>query len=125
METKNCTYRVNSGGEITSLTTSCTVEKRGGFSKISLTSGENNYSFLVGKNAVTLSTTGQTEYSFVLSEGNEQPFVIRSSGFTFNAFVSCKSLSITLNNSGITISSKYFVNISGNKTEMEFTLSVN
>ena len=124
METKTCTYRVNQGGEISSFTTSCTIQRRGGFSKVAITSGESSYTFLVGKNAVTLTAEGQTKYSFCLSEGCNNPFEVYSQGVTFNALVSCKNLSIILESGNILVKAKYFMNISGVETQMEFTLSV-
>ena len=125
METKTCAYRVKVGGEITSFTTSCTIEKRGGFSKVKLSSDTNGYTFIVGKNAVTLITEGQTEYSFTLAEGKEQEFVLNASGATFKALVFCKKLLIDVEGGKLSVASKYLMNISGNETQIDFTLTVN
>ena len=78
MITKNCSYRVVSNGEVSNLTTPCSFEKRGGISKITFSNGANSYAFLISKNAVTISTKGESQYSFILSKGLEQAFNLLS-----------------------------------------------
>ena len=124
MITKTCSYRVVSNGEISNLTTSCVFEKRGGISKITFSNGANSYTFLVGKNAVTISTLGESQYSFILSKGLGQAFNLVTCGATFKAQVSCSSLDIQFNNENLKVSASYKINLSGNITPIDFSLTV-
>ena len=124
MDNKICSYHVISNGEASTLTTSCSYENRGGFSKITFSNGASFYSFLIGKSAVTISTKGDMSYSFTLKEKVKDSFSIKAHNATFSAQVSCKNLKIEQNNQNLKVTASYVMDLSGNFTTIDFLLTV-
>ncbi|MBR6737118.1 MAG: hypothetical protein IKL82_01990 [Clostridia bacterium] len=124
MEVKKCSYHASFGGEISNVTTSCSIERRGGFSKVTFSNDSINYSFLIGKATVTISAFSQTEYSFTLAENKRNNFSITLGGAVLNAQVWCKSLKIENNNGNLLVKASYQTEIGDTVTPIDFSLTV-